>query len=180
MATQQTMITNSLIRMQEDLDYYVTKRLFEKNLPDCKLSQTPPMYSVDAIGKWNDYDFTIEIKSRSKNKEQQLLYPHAELRCDKYKRMRECSSGLHLFYVVLVNEEDAYIFNLDTIDMTELPIVDWTIKRTEYSSNPRTITLPIYQIPYNKATKLYCGDFFYDYFVEYGLDTEKTKEEKGL
>lgn len=165
--------TNSLISKQEDLDFYVTKRLFEKNLPDCKLSQTSPYCPVDSYGEWEGYNFSVEIKSRSKNKEQQLLYPHAELRCDKYKRMRECSEGLYLFYVVLVNEEDAYIYNLDTIDMTEIPIVDWTIKRTEYSKDSRTLTLPIFQIPYNKATKLYCGDYFYDYYkLNYGLDTE--------
>lgn len=106
--------------------------------------------------------FNVEIKERFKSEEQLNKYPHAELKVDKYERMKDATpKGTALLYMVLLNNETCYLFNMNTIDWSKVEKRNWRIKRTQFNPNSDYVTVPTFFIPYDLATaKMDCSKFF--------------------
>ena len=123
----------------------------------------------------------IEIKERFKNRENMKKYPNAELKQDKYWRMRDYSLAQNeegdvvLFYIVLLNRQKMLVFDLDhrsCLDMKD--VFYWRIKRTQVDFFSEMVTVPTYLIPYEEAILEIDIE---KYFIDYARDCETEKEE---
>lgn len=165
---------------KENRDRYVATQclyhILAKKNKSVKIVNTPTLCPVDL--KCTSYTYTnksiafnVEIKERNKGKETLENYPYAELRVDKLDRMyKETARGTRLYYMVLLNREKMYLFDLDNLDYDKLNIYNWYIKDTEMSDNSSYSVYPTYQIPYSAATVTLDISYFFD-------DYEKIKED---
>ena len=109
--------------------------------------------------------FNVEIKERNKNEWQMKNYPYAELKVDKYRRMREATpEGTRLLYMVLLNNKTCYLFHMDKLDWTKVGQMDWTIKRTQMDPKSDYITVPTLLIPFEQACyTMDCSEYVNEY-----------------
>ena len=127
---------------------------------------TPLTCPVDIKGSISTTDkcakFNVEVKQRNKSEEQLLKYPTAELRIDKYNRMlSETPNGTALLYIVLLNKEWCYVFNLKKLDWSKVSTFDWWIKQTQVEDNSPYKCYPTYSIPLELACrKINCSEYF--------------------
>lgn len=119
---------------------------------------------VDTNNK-GEVPFNVEIKERFKSPEQLAKYPNAELKVDKYERMKAVTpKGTVLFYMVLLNNEKCLIFNMDKINWDNVVKKNWWIKRTQMNPNSDYVCTPTYFIPYSEATvTMDCSNYFNNY-----------------
>lgn len=131
--------SNSAIEAQEAQDRYVAVECLKWLLRKGTDLETKPTQISDYVdlncsiidGQGNKIPFNVEIKERLKTAEQLIKYPHAELKVDKFNRMRSVTPpGTRLLYMVLLNKTTCLIFNLDTLDWTKVQTKKWRIKRT--------------------------------------------------
>ena len=134
-------------------DYYVTS--------------TPINCSVDLKGTVSttnrSLDFQVEVKQRFKTDEQLKKYGNkVELRVDKYERMlSESPNGTALLYMVLLNENTAYIFNMKKLDWSRVETFNWRIKQTQVDPHSPYKYFPTYIIPTDLAIgKIDCTKYF--------------------
>ena len=177
---------NSKIKKQEEKDFYIASRILTESFnPDMNIevSPTPDMYYVDLWGicKYPDGDnvkFNVEIKEIKKDNSALIDSPYAELKVDKYNRMRLVTdSDTKLFYMVLLNDETCYLYDLDNPDVwKDVKIKEWKMKRTQFSPEEDMITVNTYFFPYSSATrKINYSCIYRDWFINelnYGLDKE--------
>jgi len=166
---------DKLIQMQEFRDRMIAVWI----LKDCCTGENLKMWRtnlkdpVDVKGECmfmgSPFKFNLEIKERNKTDKQLQLYPHAELRIDKYQRMRETTEyDTNLLYMVLLNQKTCYLYNMSTINWDKITTYDWEIKKTEMDKNSEKTTLPIFQIPFNLAfLTLDCSKYYEDYRKRY-------------
>ena len=98
----------------------------------------------------------MEVKTRNKNERQLAEYPHAELKLSKAEALLKYKKQIpdsFLFYAVILNDTDFYIFDLMAIDYSKINIVDWNIKKTQFNPNSPKEMYKIFQIPWNFAIK---------------------------
>lgn len=109
--------------------------------------------------------FNTEIKERNKNYWQLKNYPTAELKVEKYQKMKEATpEGTKLLYMVLLNKKDCLIFDLDNIDFTKVNTDYWRVKETEYSGESKYKWYLTYFIPYSMAVKkVPCSEYYQKY-----------------
>lgn len=152
-------ISNPLIKLQEEKDYYVASRFFQDLSIGKKLylNQANFYCSVDMHGlvvgdDGNQFPFNVEIKQRNKSDEEIELYPVAELKKDKYERMEKATAaGTRLYYLTLLNSKTGYLFDMTNLDWDKVNLVNWEMKRVEYSDRDEKIVVPTYMIPYSLA-----------------------------
>lgn len=117
--------------------------------------------------------FNVEIKERYKSAEKLNSSPYAELKVDKYNRMRAATpEGTVLLYMVLLNQKTCLLYNLDKLDWSKVQTRNWRIKRTQMNPNSDYITVPTFFIPYSEATVcMDCSIFFQQYVLNFNYYT---------
>lgn len=159
---------SSLVALHEDLGRTVAANCIRKVLSgyEVSLSNTSIYSAVDlegtVISGGRNYNFNVEVKERSKTKDQLQRYPDCELRVDKYVRMmKETPEGTELLYCVLLNKSTCYIFNLKRIDWDKVNMVDWKVNKLQVNQNSETKSYRIFQIPTELAwVTLDCTEFY--------------------
>lgn len=58
-----------------------------------------------------------------------------------------------LFYAVILNDTEFYIYDMLNIDYSKVNIADWTIRETEFDPDSKLKTYKIFQLPWNLALK---------------------------
>lgn len=162
------------IRLQEEKDYYVVSRLMFDNLFDkvqnISFTQMPQFTFYDMSMTYNhkgeDIQSAIEIKARNKSKELMTKYSYAELKVDKYERVMNCTKEYDkVYYIQLVNEETAYLYNLREIDFTQVKKENWAIKKVQFSSTSSIGEEETYMIPYSLGKKFdNINKYYQDYY----------------
>lgn len=162
------------IRLQEEKDYYVVSRLMFDNLFDkvegVSFSPRPEFSSFDmTLGyKYNGKKVkqAVEIKARNKSSELMEKYPYSEIKVAKYERVINCTKEYDkVYYIQLVNEETAYLYNLREIDFTQVKRENWAIKKVQFSSTSTIGEEETYMIPYTMGKRFdnisqYYKDFY--------------------
>lgn len=121
------------------------------------ISSTPCDYNydIDLSVTYNGVktDYAIELKERNKNEENMKKYPYAELKPSKLKLMRKEAKGKKLIYIVFLNKETAYIFDINAIDFTKIELYEMRNKKVQFNSDSKYENELIYEIPYSMAIK---------------------------
>lgn len=165
--------TKQKIEAQEAKDRYVAgeclKYIF-RNQQNLSITPTDILDNVDlecscTLKNGEKVDFVVEIKERYKDKAQLEKYPNAELKVDKYERMRKRTpQGTILFYMVLLNNESCLIFNMDKLNWNKVQRKVWYIKKTQMDINSPVVPTPTYFIPYSEASiTMDCSNYFNNY-----------------
>lgn len=124
--------------------------------------------------KWYD----IEIKERNKSYENVQKYPYAELKVDKYNNMlKDKGPNSDLLYIVLLNQKLALIFNLSTLDWTQVQRTTWNIKEIQYEDGSEKKDTEVYLIPYTLAEKLVPCEEYYTEYENY-INTIQSTQKK--
>lgn len=167
---------NERIQKQEEKDFYIASRVIKEGIGssgDIELEKAPQGYSVDIFGVTSyknffntpSVKFNIEIKERWKGEKCLKQYPHAELKKDKLERMRIVTPrDTRLYYITLLNGKIAYVYDMDNLDWSRVNMVEWEMKKTEYSNDETKIKYWTYQIPYTMATyTIDCSKYYEDW-----------------
>lgn len=143
-------IKQAKIDKQEKKTRYITTQLiadiFYNHL--LTLEQTPIDYHIDMCFTADGHTYDVEVKSRNKNINK---YPYLELKHSKLNNMLKHHQNQTLIYVVMVNSDTAYFFNLSKLNWEEIETTMLTIKKVEYLENSDYETVPVYQLPISKA-----------------------------
>lgn len=162
------------IRLQEEKDYYVVSRLMFDNLFDkvegVSFTPRPEFSSFDMTlaYKYNGkkVKHAVEIKARNKTSELMEKYPYSELKVAKYERVMNSTKEYDkVYYIQLVNEETAYLFNLRGIDFTQVKKENWNIKKVQFSSTSTVGEEQTYMIPYTMGKRFdNINKYYQDYY----------------
>lgn len=167
------MTKNEKVRLQEEKDYYVVSRLMFDNLfnkvEGISFSQRPEFSSFDMTLVYKHKGHVkeaVEIKARNKSSELLEKYPYSELKVAKYERVMNCTKEYDkVYYIQLVNEQTAYLYNLREIDFTQVKKENWNIKKVQFSSTSTIGEEETYMIPYTMGKRFdginqYYKDFY--------------------
>jgi hypothetical protein len=167
---------SSRIEKQESKDRYVAKKCLEKIIKDgwnLKMEGTkdafcPVDLTCTATSRYDkDFLFNVEIKERYKNDYQLQNYPYAELKHDKLIRMRRATDydSTRLYYMVLLNYNTCYLFDLDDIDWENIETFVWHIKKTQFDNDSEVYEDALtYKLPYHLAkAKCDCSEFYREF-----------------
>lgn len=129
---------------------YITTQLLNDLFYEHQLTihQTPVKCHVDVCFTADNHTYDIEVKTRNKNINK---YPYVELKHSKYHNMLLDHKNDTLIYMVVVNKETAYFFNLSKMKMDELQSDKIQIKKVEYLEDSELEIVDIFQIPISKA-----------------------------
>ena len=160
------------MKKQENKDFTNAVRVFNKILGSkkytAKFNQMPLGSASDMRFNADNRYFNVEIKERNQDMDK---YPQLPLKLTKFKRLIEDTKEYEkLLYIVLVNNEEYYIYDLENIDFSEtthveydpenidfsnLVFTDWTIKKVQYSveedDKVEYETVPTFFIPISYA-----------------------------
>lgn len=121
------------------------------------ITSTPVSYNYDlnlsVTYKGKTTDYAIELKERNKNDVNMMKYPYAELKPSKLKLMRQEAKNKKLIYIVFLNKETAYVFDIDKIDFTKIELYEIRNKKVQFNNESRYENEWIYEIPYSMAIK---------------------------
>ena len=138
------------IDKQEQKTRYITTQMisdiFYNHL--LTLEQTKIDCHVDMCFTADNHTYDVEVKTRNKDINK---YPYLELKHSKLKNMLKHHQNQTLIYVVMVNDETAYFFNLSQLDWDSINTTQLRIKKVEYLDNSAYECVPVYQIPVSKA-----------------------------
>lgn len=99
-------------------------------------------------GEQKTYDF--EIKERNKDI---TKYPTAELKQKKLVEMRAVSNVSHtLYYAVLVNQKELFLYDVRAIDWDSLETINWDIKKRQMEDGCTSQSELTYIIPISLAS----------------------------
>lgn len=162
------------VRLQEEKDYYVVSRLMFDNLfnrvEGISFIPRPEFSSFDMTLAYKHQGKkvkeAVEIKARNKTSELMEKYPCSELKVAKYERVMNCAKEYDkVYYIQLINEETAYLYNLREIDFTQVKRERWAIKKVQFSSTSTIEEEETYMIPYTMGKRFdgisqYYKDFY--------------------
>lgn len=138
------------IDKQEQKTRYITTQMisdiFYNHL--LTLEQTKIDCHVDMCFTADNHTYDVEVKTRNKDINK---YPYLELKHSKLKNMLKHHTNQSLIYIVIVNDETAYIFNLSQLDWDSINTRNIRIKKVEYLDNSDYEIVPTFQIPISKA-----------------------------
>lgn len=162
------------VRLQEEKDYYVVSRLMFDNLfnrvEGISFIPRPEFSSFDMTlvykHQGKKVKEAVEIKARNKSPELMEKYPYSELKVAKFERVMDCTKEYDkVYYIQLVNEQTAYLYNLREIDFTQVKKENWNIKKVQFSSTSTVGEEETYMIPYTMGKRFdninqYYKDFY--------------------
>lgn len=146
------MLQQERIEKQEEQDFRIAnailKQLFTPFQPITEKMQSKSAYDMrlSAFTNQSMHVYAIELKSRKQDLTKYKTLPITVRKlCNMQKARMECDK---LIYMVLLNNEDYYIFDLDNIQVPLSSIAFWNIKKVEMDDDSikeptPTIFLPI-------------------------------------
>lgn len=149
--------TTEKIKKQEKKDRFIVTVLLTKlfaNYADNYTITAHPFSAATDInlhftknGEEKSYEFEIKERNKDINK-----YNFAELRVKKLQHIKENYKD-NIYYIVLLNQKTAYIYNLSKIDFNEIETFKWTIKDTQLDNNSTVSEHLTYKIPTSFAVR---------------------------
>ena len=146
------MLQQERIEKQEEQDFRIAnatlKSIFKIFQPITEKMQSKSNYDMrlSAFTNQSMHVYAIELKSRTQDLSKYTTLPITVRKlCNLQKARKE---GEKLIYMVLLNNEDYYIFDLDNIQLPLTSIAFWNIKKVEMDDDSikeptETIFLPI-------------------------------------
>ncbi len=142
------------IELKEQEDYNIAnailKSIFKPFQPLTEKMPSKSTYDMrlSAFTNQSTHIYAIELKSRKQDLTKYTTLPITVRKlCNMQKARRECDK---LIYMVLLNNEEYYIFDLDNIQLPLSSIAFWNIKKVQFDDaslqeETPTIFLPIYK-----------------------------------
>lgn len=143
------------IELKEEEDYKIAnailKSIFKPFQPITEKMQSKSNYDMrlSAFTNQSTHIYAIELKSRKQDITKYTTLPITVRKiCNLMKARRE---GEKLIYMVLLNCEDFFIFDLDNIQVPLTSIAFWNIKKVQFDDNSLQEETPTIFIPINRA-----------------------------
>ena len=149
------MLQQERIEKQEEQDFRIAnailKSIFQPFKPLTEKMPSKSTYDMrlSAFTNQSMHVYAIELKSRKQDITKYKTLPiTARKLCNMQKARRE---GDKLIYMVLLNNEEYYIFDLDTIQLPLSSIAFWNIKKVEMDDDSIKEPTPTIFLPIEKA-----------------------------
>lgn len=149
------MLQQERIEKQEEQDFRIAnailKSIFQPFQPLTEKMPSKSTYDMrlSAFTNQSMHVYAIELKSRTQDLSKYKTLPITVRKlCNMQKARRE---GDKLVYMVLLNNEEYYIFDLDTIQVPLSSIAFWNIKKVEMDDESIKEPTPTIFLPIDKA-----------------------------
>lgn len=149
------MLQQERIEKQEEQDFRIAnailKSIFQPFQPITEKMQSKSAYDMrlSAFTNQSTHIYAIELKSRTQDLSKYTTLPITVRKlCNMQKARRE---GDKLIYMVLLNNEEYFIFDLDTIQVPITSIAFWNIKKVEMDDDSIKEPTPTIFLPLDKA-----------------------------
>lgn len=149
------MLQQERIEKQEEQDFRIAnailKSIFQPFQPLTEKMPSKSTYDMrlSAFTNQSMHVYAIELKSRKQDLTKYTTLPITVRKlCNMQKASRE---GDKLIYMVLLNNEEYYIFDLDTIQLPLTSIAYWNIKKVEMDDDSIKEPTPTIFLPINMA-----------------------------
>lgn len=146
------------IEIQEKKDRKITAmmlvELFSDKVDTLTIVNHPKECNIDLSMSFtrNEHDTTYDFEIKERNKDINK-YPTAELKQKKLNEMLAASKPNNpLYYVVLLNGKEAYIYNVRQIQWDSLQTVNWNIKKRQMEDGCTLQSELTYIIPISLAS----------------------------
>lgn len=149
------MLQQERIEKQEEEDFRIAnailKQIFQPFQPLTEKMPSKSNYDMrlSAFTNQSMHVYAIELKSRKQDLTKYITLPLTVRKlCNMQKARKE---GEKLIYVVLLNNEEYFIFDLDTIQLPLTSIAYWNIKKVQLDDTSIKEETPTIFIPIKKA-----------------------------
>lgn len=149
------MLQQERIEKQEEQDYHIAneilKSIFQPFQPITEKMQSKSNYDMrlSAFTNQSTHIYAIELKSRKQDLTKYTTLPITVRKlCNLMKARRE---GEKLIYMVMLNNEEYYIFDLDNIQVPLTSISFWNIKKVQFDDDSLQEETPTIFLPIDKA-----------------------------
>lgn len=143
------------IELKEQEDYHIAnailKSIFQPFQPLTEKMQSKSNYDMrlSAFTNQSTHIYAIELKSRKQDLTRYTTLPITVKKlCNMHKARKE---GDKLIYMVLLNNEEYYIFDLDNIQLPLTSIAFWNIKKVEMDDDSIKEPTPTIFLPIDRA-----------------------------
>ena len=150
------MLQQERIEKQEEQDFRlanaILKSIFQPFQPITEKMQSKSNYDMRLSAFTNQamHVYAIELKSRTQDLTKYTTLPITVRKvCNLMKARKE---GEKLIYMVLLNNEEYYIFDLDNIQLPLTSIAFWNIKKVQFDDASLQEETPTIFLPIEKAT----------------------------
>lgn len=148
------MLQQERIELKEQEDYHIAnailKSIFQPFQPLTEKMPSKSNYDMrlSAFTNQSMHVYAIELKSRKQDLSKYKTLPITVRKlCNMQKARKE---GDKLIYMVLLNGEDFFIFDLDNIQVPLSSIAFWNIKKVQFDDSIKEPTPTIF-LPINRA-----------------------------
>ena len=149
------MLQQERIEKQEEEDFRIANAILHTIFqPFQPLTEKMPSKSnydmrLSAFTNQSMHVYAIELKSRKQDLTKYTTLPITVRKlCNMHKARKE---GERLIYVVLLNDNEYFIFDLDNIQLPLTSIAFWSIKKVEMDDDSIKEPTPTIFIPIKKA-----------------------------
>lgn len=149
------MLQQERIEKQEEQDFRIANailhNIFQPFQPITEKMQSKSNYDMrlSAFTDQSTHIYAIELKSRKQDITKYTTLPITVRKlCNMQKARRE---GDKLIYMVLLNNEEYFIFDLDTIQVPLTSIAFWNVKKVEMDDDSIKEPTPTIFLPLDKA-----------------------------
>lgn len=149
------MLQQERIEKQEEQDFIIANailhNIFQPFQPITEKMQSKSNYDMrlSAFTDQSTHIYAIELKSRKQDITKYTTLPITVRKlCNMHKARRE---GDKLIYMVLLNNEEYFIFDLDTIQVPLTSIAFWNVKKVEMDDDSIKEPTPTIFLPLDKA-----------------------------
>lgn len=149
------MLQQERIEKQEEQDFRIANailhNIFQPFQPITEKMQSKSNYDMrlSAFTNQSTHVYAIELKSRKQDITKYTTLPITVRKlCNMQKARRE---GDKLIYMVLLNNEEYFIFDLDTIQVPLTSIAFWNVKKVEMDDDSIKEPTPTIFLPLDKA-----------------------------
>lgn len=169
------MLQQERIEKQEEQDFRIANAILKSIFQTFKpLTEKLPSKSnydmrLSAFTNQSTHIYAIELKSRKQDLTKYTTLPITVRKlCNMQKARME---GDKLIYMVLLNNEEYYIFDLDNIQLPLTSIAFWNIKKVEMDDDSIKEPTPTIFLPIEKAI------IHGKYNINHGSIRTKAKEQ---
>lgn len=149
------MLQQERIEKQEEQDFRIANailhNIFQPFQPITEKMQSKSNYDMrlSAFTDQSTHIYAIELKSRKQDITKYTTLPITVRKlCNMQKARRE---GDKLIYMVMLNNEEYFIFDLDTIQVPLTSIAFWNVKKVEMDDDSIKEPTPTIFLPLDKA-----------------------------
>lgn len=149
------MLQQERIEKQEEQDFRIANAILHTIFqPFQPLTEKMPSKStydmrLSAFTNQSTHIYAIELKSRKQDITKYKTLPiTARKLCNMQKARKE---GDKLIYMVMLNNEDYFIFDFDNIQLPLTSIAYWNIKKVQFDDDSLQEETPTIFLPINRA-----------------------------